>query len=382
MARIILGSYMVRYPLGGNLSWALQWLVGFQQLGHDIYFVEKGAYPNACFDPTQGIMTDDCYYGTVTLKALLERFNLQDKWCFVDFFGNYYGLSREQITEVFQSADLFIDMGTHGSWLDEAADCACRVLVELEPGYTQIKMEQKIASGEILPNYDAYYTNGSNIGTDKSEAPTAGKDWHHVINPVVASLFSVTPAPVDAPLTTVMNWQAHELIQFQGKTYGQKDREFAKFIDLPKYAVIPLELAVSGKNLPSDDLVKHGWRLRSAHQVTESVDSFWNYIRSSRGEFSVCKNVFVATNSGWFSDRSAAYLASGRPVVMQDTGFSNHLPCGEGLFAVGTVEETAAAMDAIASNYTQHSQAARHIALEYLEAKKVLGKFLDELGIS
>jgi hypothetical protein len=178
-----------------------------------------------------------------------------------------------------------------------------------------------------------------------------------------------------------MSWQAHEPIEFAGTTYGQKDVEFVKFMDLPRRTLAPVEIAVAGKHVPVEQLAGSGWRLRNAHAVTLSFDSWKNYIQASKGEFSVCKNVFVATNSGWFSDRSAVYLASGRPVVMQDTGFSTHLPCGRGLFAVHTVEEAAAAIDEINSDYEQHAKWARVIASEYLDTPKVLRRFLRELGL-
>ena len=178
-----------------------------------------------------------------------------------------------------------------------------------------------------------------------------------------------------------MNWQSHQPIEFNGTMYGQKDVEFVKFIDLPSRIGTPLEVAVSGKRVPTGQLQSAGWQVRDAHEVTLSFDTFCDYVRSSKGEFGVCKHVFVATNSGWFSDRSAAYLASGRPVVLQDTGFSDHLPCGRGLFAVRTVDEAAAAIEDINAHYEQHVQWAREIAVEYLDAAKVLRRFLGELGI-
>ena len=382
MARIVLGSYMVRYPLGGNLSWALQWLVGLQRLGHDIYFVEKSGYSNSCFDPVRDIMSDDCSYGVAVVGDLFARFGLGGRWCYVDAGGRYYGLGRADVEDVFRSADLFIDMGTHGSWLAEAATAKLRVLVEAEPGFTQMKMARRLAAGEVLAEYDAYYSIGQNIGTAASTAPLAGRCWRSVFNPVVPELFATTPAPADGPFTTVMNWRAHETISFQGGEFGQKDVEFERFADLPTRTAVPLEIAVAGKEVPMDALRAKGWRLRNAHAVTRSVDTYYAYILASRGEFSVTKNVFVATRSGWFSDRSAAYLASGRPVVVQDTGLAAHLPCGEGLFAVETVDEAAAALDAVAADYLRHARAARAIAEEHLAASKVLGGFVDELGVA
>jgi hypothetical protein len=381
MARIVLGSYMVRYPLGGMMSWALQYLVGFQRLGHDVYFVEKSDYPNACYDPVKGVMSDDCTYGTRTLSALLARFGLQHKWCFVDSSCRYHGLSRESIVAIFKSADLFVDMGTYGGWLTEAAETGVRVLVDGEPGYNQMRMEKRLAAKEALPSYDYYFTNGMNIGTEKSAAPTAGKQWRQLFNPVIVDWFPCQSVKFDAPFTTVMHWQSHDPIEFNGTTYGQKDVEFVKFMDLPNATAVPVELAVAGKNVPTGQLLEHGWRLRDAHKVSASLHSFHDYIRASRGEFSVCKNVFVATNNGWFSDRSAAYLASGRPVVMQETGFSAHLPSGRGLFAVRTVDEAAAAINEVSGDYERHSIWARDIAIEYLDTQKVLGKFLHEISM-
>ncbi|NQU09663.1 glycosyltransferase family 1 protein, partial [bacterium] len=186
--------------------------------------------------------------------------------------------------------------------------------------------------------------------------------------------------PRDGLFTTIMNWQSHPPITFDGRQYGQKDVEFAKFIDLPRRSPGHLEIAVAGQTVPRDDLRAHGWRIRDAHEVTLSFDSFRDYLGRSQGEFSVCKNVFVDTRSGWFSDRSAAYLASGRPVVLQETGFSAYLPCGAGLFAVNSVDEAAEAIGRIAADYPAHSRRARQIAGEHLEASTVLAKFLDELG--
>jgi hypothetical protein len=379
MARIVVGSYMVRYPLGGMMSYVLQYLLGFQRLGHDVYFVEKAGYPNSCYDPVRNVMSDDCAYGARAVNGLLARFGLQDQWCFVDAQGRYHGLSRPRIEDVLRTADLFLDMGTHGAWLGEASG-GVSVFLDGEPGFNQMKMEKRRSAGERLAEYDYYYTAGSNVGTSRSSAPTSGFDWHHLWHPVVTEMLPIVPVGPDSAFTTVMNWQSHDPIEFNGQLYGQKDVEFEHFLDLPGRTTVPMEIAVAGKHVPHQALTDAGWAVRDAHAVTSSFDSFTDYIRRSRGEFSVCKHVFVATNSGWFSDRSAAYLASGRPVVMQDTGFGEHLPVGRGLFAVKNVDEASAAIESITANYNAHSRWARELALEYLESVKVLAVFLDELG--
>jgi hypothetical protein len=381
MLRVLVGSWMVRYPLGGNLSWTLQWLLGFRRLGHDVYLIEKSGYPDSCFDPVRGAMGDDCSHGAAAVDALLTLHGLEGRWCYVDAVGGYHGMPRGQAHELIDSADLFVDLGTHGTWLDDLPATCRRVLVDGEPGSTQIKMEGKLAAGESLPTYDFYYTNGASLGTPLSNAPTVGLPWRSVFNPVVVDLFDSQLPPANAPFTTVMNWQSHRPIRFRGREYGQKDVEFRRFLDLPRRTRVPLEVAVAGK-YPREELLDAGWAVRNAHEVTASFDGYRDYIRRSRGEFGVCKNVFIETRSGWFSDRSAAYLAGGRPVVLQDTGFSAHLPCGRGLFAVRTADEAAAAIDEIARDFDRQSRWARDLAAGYLDAARVIGRLLREIGLS
>jgi hypothetical protein len=382
VARIIISSYAVRFPVGGYMSWVLQWLVGFQRLGHDVYFVEKCSRPNACYNPQTAQRTGDCSYGINVLDRLLCEFGLAGRWSVADIDGRHYGLSRESIAAQFRSADLFVDLGlAHDEWSQEAAAAALRVIVDSDPGFTQILWEQCLAEGEALPSYDFHYSVGRNVGTRSSTAPTAGLSWRGICNPVNVDLFPLRAVTREAPFTTIMTWQGRGT-RFNGVAYGSKDVEFAKFFDLPRLTTTPLEIAVAGSNVPVERLATAGWKIRNSVAVTGSFDAFRCYIAQSRGEFSVAKQAYVATNSGWFSDRGAAYLASGRPVVMQDTGFSMHLPCGEGLFAVRTAEEAAGAIDEIDRDWERHSRAARDIARQFLDAPKVLGNFLREIGVS
>jgi hypothetical protein len=363
------------------MSYVLQYLLGFHRLGHDVWFVERARYADECFDPARGAMSDDPSYGTEAVDRLLRRFGLGERWCFTDVSGRYHGRSRTEIEDAFRTADLFIDMGTHGAWSDEARGAGLTVLLDGEPGYNQMRMERGGAAGELRGAYDRYYTAGLNVGSEVSSAPTAGLTWGHLLHPVVPELFeSGDPGP-GAPMTTVMNWASHAPVEHEGVTYGQKDVEFAKFAALPTEVRAPMELAVAGPDVPRQKLEALGWTVRDAHSVTASFDSFREYVAGSLGEFSVCKNVFVETRSGWFSDRSAAYLAAGRPVVLQETGFSDHLPVGRGLFAVETREEAVEAVERISCEWRVHSDAAADIAREHLDARVVLGRFLTDLGV-
>ena len=378
MATIALGSYAVQFPVGGYLSWVLQWLVGLRDLGHEPWFVERAHYANSCFDPSTNTMSDDCSFGTSSLRSLLERFGLGDRWCFVDAQGRYHGASRATIEGVLGAAELFIDMGSNGTWDDETLSARCRVYVDGEPAFTQFKWA--LRNSASVEKYDAYYTVGQNIGQPWCPVPTSGIRWRPILYPVVTGMFRLVAPPADAPFTTVMSWAAHDRLQFDGVTYGAKDLEFPKFIDLPRRVGVPVEVAVNDK-APRPLLAEHGWRMRDALEVSATFDQFCAYIRGSRGEFSVCKNGFVATRSGWVGDRIGAYLACGRPVVMQDTGFGERLPCGEGLFAVRDLDEAVDAIERIEADPERHRSAARAIAETHFEAETVLESMLTELGI-
>lgn len=381
MATIVLSSYVFRYPVGGVLSSNLQFLTGFRRLGHDVILVEKAGYEDSCFDPVRAITSDDCSYGIRTVDRLLARHGLAGRWCYVAADGSYHGLSRGEIERIIAGADLFIDRGAHHTWDDESSEVPLRVLLDPDPGHRQVGLERARQRGTDDASYDAYYTYGHNIGTPRSPAPTAGRSWGHVFHPVDTSLYRRRPLPADGAFTTVMNWRSLPSAHFDGRTYGMKDVEFAAFEPLPTMVDVPLEVAVEGRNVPVARLQAQGWRLTSALQVTRSFESFSEYITASLGEFSVVKEIYAGLNVGWFSDRSAAYLAHGRPVVVQANGISGHLPVGEGLFEVADVSEAAEAISRIAREPERHAAEARRLAEHYLDTSVVLARFLAQLGI-
>lgn len=380
MSLILVGSYMVRYPLGGNLCWGLQWIYGLQQLGHEVYLVEKG-WGWDCFDPETNTSGNDPGTGLRRVSELFERFELRHPPVFVDTTGQHYGVSKTQLTELFRQADLFIDLGSFGTLHDLAVLARRRVFMDLEPAYNQMCFALDQAAGKELPPYDAYYTNGYLIPDRHPQVPDCGVTWKTFINPIAPEMFPYVEPPYGAAFTTVMNWTAHQHIEYGGNKYGQKDSEFPKFMGLPRRVGAPMEVAVAGQQVPRDELTSQGWRIRSAHEVTATFDTYCGYIRGSCGEFSVAKNVFVATRSGWFSDRSNCYLASGRPVVLQDTGFGEYLPCGEGLFAVRDEDAACAAIEAILSDPQRHSRRALEIANDCLSVHVLLRRFLNENGL-
>ncbi len=380
MARIIINGTMIRTPRGGLNLWHLAWLAGFKKLGHDVYFVERSSWENDCYNVAKRIMTNDCSYGIAVVNQLLSGHGLSENWCFIDHYGEYHGLSKNTINEVFDSADLYIDL-EWGEWIDESAKTTKRVFVDGEPGWFQIKLQRDIDNGKALPQYHYYSTDGGLIGTSHCNVPVGDIKWNHHLPPVLLDEVKLMEINSDAAFTTIMNWQSNKPFEYNGKVYGQKNIEFEKFIGLPALVNETMEVAISGSETPRDRIIGNGWSLKNADEISISSDSYLDYIANSKGEFSVAKNSFVQTNCGWFGDRAGYYLGSGRPVVLQDTGFSRLLPCGKGLIAVQTKEEAAEAIQMISSDYAMHSKAARDIAFEFLHTDKVLSKFLKNLGM-
>ena len=378
MARVVFGGYMARYPLGGMMSCGLQFLLGLRDLGHDVHFLEYGFYENACYDPRTQTSSDDPSYGLAVLGALLQEFDLKDRWCFIDVKGEHYGYSKAKLKSVLNDCDVFIDYGAHGSLLPMISPSTTTVLVDGEPTYTQIKFQKALDVGEPIPRYDFYYSIGANIGSTRCPSPTAGIDWMHLPAPVSTRAFTTRSLCRSGPICTVMNWQSHGPIELRGKTYYQKDVEFEKFLELPRHVDHHLEVAVSGP-APRARLHEYGWRHVDAQAVTATFKSYRDYIWSSAAEFSVAKNVFVSTTNGWFSDRSAAYLASGRPVVVQNTGTEDYVPSGKGFFAVESEEEAATALRAILVDPAIHEKAAVELAHDIFESELVLGRMMARI---
>jgi hypothetical protein len=381
MAKIILSATMIRYPLGGMNQWILAWLVGLKRLRHEVYLIEHFGWQDACYDVSKGIMTGDCSYGVRVVKTLLERYDLENNWCFIDENQVHHGMSKTALAKLFESADVFIDL-EWGEWQKESAKIPVRIFFDGDPGWFQFSLMDSIDKGEPLPTYDYYFTTGGLVGKPHCGIPLAGIHWRHMISPVLLEGPGRIGADPGRAFTTVMNWQSNKEVEYRGEKYGQKDVEFMKFIDLPRMVGQPLEVAVSGSRVPGELLLDHGWKLCNADKVAVSLDSYRQYIAASRGEFSVAKNAFVKTRSGWFGERSGYYLYGGRPAIVQDTGFSEYLPCGEGLIAFASPEEAALGIRSVCEDYELHSRAAREIAREYLDACHALDKMLKASGVN
>ncbi|HEY0008596.1 MAG TPA: hypothetical protein VGB55_07725, partial [Tepidisphaeraceae bacterium] len=304
----------------------------------------------------------------------LEPRGFGDRWCYIDHAGNHHGSTKEQWLGICRDADLFLNLsGGAWFWRDEYASIPKSAFIDSDPAFTQLAIAEGVAwYNDFFRRFDKLFTFGSNIGKPGCDVPTGGFEWHHAWQPVCLDEWQPLETEPRNTFSTVMTWK----IKSFGDIGGNKDQEFLNILDLPQRTKVPMELAVNG---PQDFLRQHGWTCRDSFEVSKDLEVYRDYLRTSLGEFSVAKHTYVRTNSGWFSDRTECYLASGRPAVVQDTGFSQHLPTGEGLISFRNIDEAKAGLEAVASDPKRHSRAAREIAEQHFDSDKVLTKMLSQL---
>lgn len=368
--KVLLSGIIARYPFGGVTWCSLMYLLGLRALGHDVMYIEDTG--ECIYDPEQDTRSEDPSYGTRYIHRALEPFGFGDRWSFVNYDGGYHGLSREQVRAFCADADLFINLsGGAWFWRDEYVRIPHKVFVDSDPVFTQLAIAK--AEGwyvEFFKGFDHLFTFGANIGTPACDVPTGGFTWHKTWQPVAVDEWRTVAQPARDRFTTVMTWKIESFTDVD----GNKDREFVKFIDLPSRSAQRFLLAING---PQTFLRAHGWDTVDAMGVSRSLWDYREFIQNSKGEFGVAKHAYVANRSGWFSDRTECYLAAGRPALVQDTGWSAHLPTGVGLLPFSTPEEALDGLERIASDWPVHSARASEIARAHFDAAQVLPPFLE-----
>jgi hypothetical protein len=322
------------------------------------------------------------------LARVAERFGMSDRWAYRRSYSDkaWFGPSRRRAEELLAHADAVFNVAVATRLAEEDLNVGRLVGFGTDPVYQEIAF----ANGQedvttLINEHDEFVTYGENIGGEDCPVPPLPGLRSKTRQPVLLDLWE-GGAPTREEFTTVCNWKqtGHDIV-FEGETYyWSKHREFLKFIDLPDRIDPPIELAMGLVQVNGEDrklLEANGWQLADAHAFTTDPWPYRDYVLASRGEFTVAKDQNVRLRSGWFSERSALYLAGGRPVITQDTGFGKFVPTGEGLFAFNTVEEAEAAFEAVSADYERHSRAARAIAEEYFRAETVLAKVLSDLGL-
>lgn len=390
--RIVVTGYAASYPFGGVFWDYLQYVLGFQQLGHDVLYLEDTG--RWCYDPVKQDFVEDGSHNARHLERQLKQLNrgLEDKWFYRDASGATYGRAAQDVTDFCRSADLFLNISASCWMRDEYFEADCTAFIDSDPMYTQSSVPgyldgeldaDAVRRVDMLREHDVHFTFGENIAHDDCLVPDELFTWIPTRQPIVLECFKPHQVPICERrrfLTTVASWEpAEDGPVVKGVKYTGKSTEFEKFIDLPKLSNIPLELAMSGR-APSERLTRHGWWMRDAFEVSQDPWVYRDYLAGSCGEWSVAKNAYVQSRSGWFSCRTACYLALGVPAVVQQTGFADEIPTDEGVLAFETVKQAADCIESLASNPEKHSHRAIEIAESCFDSNKVLSSLLDHAG--
>jgi hypothetical protein len=382
---IIVFGILFWFPLAGVTYQFLHFLLGLRRLGYDPFYIEDSG--RWIYDPKLNDLSPDAGGNLNAVVPVLEAHGFKDRWA---FRGNYpggkcYGMTEERILQLYRDADAFLNVTGAQELREEQLACRRRIYVETDP----VAAEIKVAQGDpvtvtALAAHDTHFTYGGNFGRPDCRVPLNRFHWLPTVQPVALDLWKNNLAAADgAAFNTIATWHHKgKDIVFKGeKYYWSKDREFKKFLDLPKHRATSFELAVGADTRTRRLLTENGWRITDPIKLSSDLTSYREFIVKSRGEFTVAKDQNIRLRSGWFSDRSACYLAASRPVIVQDTAFGSYLPTGKGLFAFQTMDDILKAIDEIESDYAGNCRAAREIAQEHFDAGKVLASLMNRAGL-
>ncbi len=383
--KLIVFGIMFWYPLAGVTYQFLHYLTGLRRLGWDVYYVEDSS--RWVFDLKDFELTPDASANIELVAPVLERHGFSGKWAFRGAYegGKCYGMNEGQLGRLYKEADALLNVTASQELREEHMAIPRRVYVESDPFNVQVKvLEGDVKTLNALSAHDIHFSFGENLGQPDCDLPVEFVTWRPTRQPVLMDLWQNPYPPAgDSLYSTITTWKNKgKDLTFRGETYyWTKDREFLKIIDLPKRRPAGFELATQVEEQTRRLLSENGWRLADSMHISSDIDRYREYIQKSRGEFTVTKDQVVRPRTAWFSDRSACFLAAGRPVITQETGFSKFLPTGKGLFGFSTMDEILAAVDVIESDYEGSCKAAREIAQEFFAAEKVLGKLMSEAGL-
>ena len=382
--RIVVAGSVAQRPGYGGHTWVfLQYLLGFRRLGYDVLFIDR-LEPDMCVDESGGQCAPEDSVNLRYLLNVLRTFTLEHSYALLyDAGKRVIGRSRAELIEWVKRSSLLLNVMGFLDDEDVLTQAPSRVLLDIDPGFGQ--MWQALGLYELFQGHDHYVTIGQNIGRSDCTVPTGGIDWVTTPQPVVLDQWPAQP-PTGSSFTSIGSWRGpFAPVEYRGGTYGLRVHEFRKFLDLPKQTGKTFEVAMEMHEADREDLerLRHsGWHLSDPRAVAGSPAAYQRFIQASGAEFMVAKNMYVRARSGWVSDRSICYLASGKPVLAQDTGLAATYPVGEGLLTYSTLDEASAGVEEICGNYARHARAARTLAEEYFDSDKVLGGLLARLGVA
>jgi len=378
-----LGGYMV-----GGQTWAfLNYLIGMKRLGHDIFFYEETRGTPSIHDkrisPAQSVKY---------VSSLMKKFKLGNYA--MNFRGKLLGADEKELNDAIRNADLLINMNGRLKSEDIKNKIKKTVYLDIDPGFTQLwccgvnnKEYSAFARNKIkeykanLQNHDLHFTIGQNIGNNGCMIPTLGIKWKKTLHPALLDIWTPNPKKHDR-FTTVSHWDGGMGAYYKGEFYGYKFMEFLKYIDLPRRVDQQFEVATYRmKERILNRFKRNKWIITNSRKCSKNIETYKKHIEDSKGEFSVVRNGCIKSNCGWIGERNIAYLCAGKPVILQDTGFSEFLPTGKGLFAFTNMQEAVDAVNDVNKDYEYHCKEARKVAEKYFDSDKVLGKMLKQCGV-
>ena len=389
--KIVVGGYVGLFPMGGAAWDYVQYPLGLHLLGHDVYYIEDTQrYPTF---QAPGKDWTDATDSVEHLKRTMENFGLASKWAYRDIgSGICYGMQLSKVLEVCKNADVFINISCSTFLRDEYLAIPNRILIDSDPMFTQVQYynevngnanDRKTDMRSIIEKHNYLFTFGENIGAEDCLIPLLGFTWHPTRQPICLDQWVNNIIPHNKYFSSVLNWCERPKLFFNNQSWGQKNVEFMKFIKIPcmsqgtEFQMLIKRKPVEGEvQFEEKQLVDEGWKVYDPHDYITSASAYREFILHAYAEFSIAKETYVKSNSGWFSCRSACYLAAGKPVVAQDTCWSRTIPAGTGLFSFNTIEEAIQGIKEVEKNYAHHSKAAIDIANEYFDSNKVLADIL------
>ncbi len=388
--RIIVGGYIGLYPTGGATIDYIQYPLGLHLLGHDVYYIEDTMqYP---LFQKKGVPWDNATGCVEYLRSTMAYFGMADKWAYRDVAGGEcFGMSLSKVKEICRTADLFINISCSTVMRDEYFNIPQRILIDSDPMFTQVTYNNELSGDltslkKMIDTHNYLFSFGENIGKADSRIPTFGLKWMNTRQPVCMNLWNNSYGDNALNFTSVMNWSGREKMIFENEEWGQKDIEFEKYVSLPqRIPEVKFEVVINPPIHPVttfdlENIKKNKWAVLHPKDTVADHHDYTRFIQNSFAEFSIAKETYVKSNSGWFSGRSACYLAAGKPVVAQDTCWSGYIPAGNGLFAFTDMDSAEAAVRAVAGNGRKHAEAAKEIAKSYFDSAVVLTDMLNKLN--
>jgi hypothetical protein len=382
---IIICTAKIANTTVGHIDHALAYAAGWQRLGHEVYLMEQVG-PKRCVDDKGEKVPFEHWHGRRHFEQVAKAYGLWPRSCLFFKKGEAsHGMAFSEAVRIAKQCDLLI---TRSGQIHKAPDifenARCRAYFDGNPGSTQFQFHQRGGDFEALDRYEYRFTLGLNVGTPLCPIPTGDYRWHRAMRPVVLSMWPLRQHPPTRGFTTISSWKGRASFNWGGRYSGEKSDNWLQFLDLPQQVpATPLEIALritaGDAQAERARFRKKGWCISDAGELRR-LDDYREFIACSKAEFSVAHNRYVEFNTGWFSDRSALYLACGRPVLVQSTGIEHHLPTGRGLLTFSTPDEAVDGIGRIERDYPLHCRAAREIAEQYFDSDKVLRAILERIG--